>query len=37
MSESSKIIKQKIVLIELSKQLENVSQACHVMGYGVVA
>ena len=33
MSQSSKIIKPKIGLLELAKQLGNVSQACHVMGY----
>lgn len=33
MSQSSKIIKPKLGLLELAKQLGNVSQACHVMGY----
>ena len=30
---AEKIIKPKLGLIELAKQLGNVSQACHVMGY----
>ncbi len=30
---SEKIIKPKVGLLELAKQLGNVSQACKVMGY----
>ena len=33
MSTEQKIIKAKIGLLELAKQLGNVSQACKVMGY----
>jgi hypothetical protein len=32
-STEEKIIKPKLGLLELAKQLGNVSQACHVMGY----
>ena len=33
MSQLDKIIKPKLGLLELAKQLGNVSQACNVMGY----
>ena len=33
MTRDQKIIKLKIGLLELAKQLGNVSQACRVMGY----
>ena len=33
MTIQDKIIKPKLGLLELAKQLGNVSQACHVMGY----
>ena len=33
MSQLEKIIKPKLGLLELAKQLGNVSQACNVMGY----
>ena len=33
MSQLDKIIKPKLDLLELAKQLGNVSQACNVMGY----
>ena len=33
MSQLDKIIKPKLGLLELAKQLGNVSQACTVMGY----
>ena len=33
MSKDQKIIKVKVGLLELAKQLGNVSQACKVMGY----
>ena len=33
MTQTQKIIKPKLGLLELAKQLGNVSQACHVMGY----
>jgi hypothetical protein len=33
MSKDQKIIKVKVGLLELAKQLGNVSQACMVMGY----
>ena len=33
MSQLDKIIKPKLGLLELAKQLGNVSQACDVMGY----
>ena len=33
MTQAQKIIKPKLGLLELAKQLGNVSQACHVMGY----
>ena len=33
MSQIDKIIKPKLGLLELAKQLGNVSQACNVMGY----
>lgn len=33
MNQSNKIIKPKLGLLELAKQLGNVSQACNVMGY----
>ena len=33
MTTEQKIIKAKIGLLELAKQLGNVSQACKVMGY----
>jgi hypothetical protein len=33
MTTQQKIIKAKIGLLELAKQLGNVSQACKVMGY----
>ena len=33
MNLSSKIIKPKLGLLELAKQLGNVKEACHVMGY----
>lgn len=33
MTQLDKIIKPKIGLLELAKQLGNVSQACNVMGY----
>src|SRR5262247_837193 len=33
MTQEQKIIKAKIGLLELAKQLGNVSQACRVMGY----
>ena len=33
MSQWDKIIKAKLGLLELAKQLGNVSQACNVMGY----
>ncbi len=33
MTTDQKIIKNKLGVLELAKQLGNVSQACHVMGY----
>ena len=33
MNQLDKIIKPKLGLLELAKQLGNVSQACNVMGY----
>ena len=36
MNQSNKIIKPKLGLLELAKQLGNVSQACNVMGYSRV-
>ena len=33
MDQTGKILKPKLGLLELAKQLGNVSQACHVMGY----
>jgi hypothetical protein len=33
MTRESKIIKSKVGLLELSKTLGNVTQACRVMGY----
>ena len=33
MNQSDKIIKPKLGLLELAKQLGNVQQACQVMGY----
>ena len=33
MLQSQKIIKPKLGVLALAKQLGNVSQACHVMGY----
>jgi len=33
MTTDSKIIKNKLGLIRLAKELQNVSQACKVMGY----
>jgi ACT domain-containing protein len=33
MSTAQKVIKVKVGLLELTKQLGNVSQACKVMGY----
>ena len=35
MNIEQKIIKPKLGLLELAKQLGNVSQACHVMGYSI--
>ena len=36
MNTEEKIIKPKLGLLELAKQLGNVSQACKVMGYNSV-
>ena len=33
MTQAQKVIKTKVGLLELAKQLGNVSQACQVMGY----
>lgn len=33
MTQAQKVIKAKIGLLELAKQLGNVSQACKIMGY----
>ena len=33
MNQEEKILKPKLHLLELSKQLGNVSQACKIMGY----
>ena len=33
MTQAQKVIKTKVGLMELAKQLGNVSQACQVMGY----
>ena len=33
-NEQRKIIKARVGVLELAKQLGNVSQACKVMGYG---
>ena len=33
MTKEQKIIRAKVGLLELAKQLDNVSQACRVMGY----
>lgn len=33
MTRSEKIIRPKVGLLELTKQLGNVSKACHMMGY----
>lgn len=33
MTQSEKIIRPKLGLLELAKQLGNVSKACHIMGY----
>ena len=33
MTQTEKIIKPKVGLLELAKQLGNVSQACKIMGY----
>lgn len=33
MNQSAKIIKPKLGLLELAKQLGNVQQACKVLGY----
>ncbi|MGE0827604.1 MAG: helix-turn-helix domain-containing protein, partial [Candidatus Binatia bacterium] len=33
MNTAQKVIKVKVCLLELAKQLGNVSQACKVMGY----
>ena len=33
MNTAQKVIKAKVGLLELAKQLGNVSQACKVMGY----
>jgi len=33
MTQDQKIIKAKVGVLELAKQLGNVSQACRVMGY----
>lgn len=33
MTKSQKIIRAKVGLLELAKQLSNVSQACKMMGY----
>ena len=33
MTQVQKVIKTKVGLLELAKQLGNVSQACQVMGY----
>ena len=35
MTKEQKIIRAKVGLLELAKQLGNVSQACKMMGYGV--
>ncbi|SCC31698.1 hypothetical protein GA0061080_10801 [Gilliamella intestini] len=35
MNQTAKIIKPKLGLLELAKQLGNVQQACKVMGYTV--
>ncbi len=32
MTQSEKIIRPKLGLLELAKQLGNVSKACHIMG-----
>jgi hypothetical protein len=34
MTTEQKIIRAKVGLLELAKQLGNVSQACKIMGYG---
>ena len=33
MTQAQKVIKTRVGLLELAKQLGNVSQACQVMGY----
>ena len=33
MTTSEKVIKNKLGLLKLSQQLENVSRACKIMGY----
>jgi hypothetical protein len=33
MTTEQKVIKMKVGLLELAKQLGNVSRACHIMGY----
>jgi hypothetical protein len=37
MTTEQKIIRAKVVLLELAKQLGNVSQACKMMGVAVIA
>jgi hypothetical protein len=37
MTTSQKIIRHKVGLLELGKQLGNVSQACKIMGYSRAA
>ncbi|SCC32233.1 hypothetical protein GA0061080_10833 [Gilliamella intestini] len=36
MNQTAKIIKPKLGLLELAKQLGNVQQACKVMGYSEI-
>ena len=33
MTKEQKVIRAKVGLLELAKQLDNVSQACRMMGY----
>jgi hypothetical protein len=37
MTQEQKIIRAKVGLLELAKQLGNVSQACKMMGYSRIA